>query len=142
MKGAVIFGLDGVLANNGHRRPADGQNLHWRKQYDQNLIEDDPPHQQIVQLCKQLAEVNDIVVVSERPLAVMEASDKWLKSQGLDYDVIYMKQDLFNSSPADCKIKLVHDIMGDNWTPWLLVDCDPDVIRRFNGRYGIQGILV
>ncbi len=59
MKGAVFFALE-TLANDAHRRPAEGEKLHWRQRYDPAKIDADPPFLQMVRLCKQLGAVNDI----------------------------------------------------------------------------------
>ena len=87
---AVIFALDGVLANDTHRQPDEGREVSWRQRYDQALIEEDPPIPEMVRLCQQLGEESDIVIVTERPITVSEVTIKWIRSHGLQYDGIYM----------------------------------------------------
>ena len=139
---AVIFALDGVLANDTHRQPDEGREVSWRQRYDQALIEEDPPIPEMVRLCQQLGEESDIVIVTERPITVSEVTIKWIRSHGLQYDGIYMKQDL-SECPADVsKLELIQRAQNDRWNPWLVIDNDQKVIDKIAGVSGIQGLLV
>jgi hypothetical protein len=141
-RSAVIFALDGVLANDARRRPAEGQKLLWRQRHDPNLIEEDPSFPNVVQLCKQLGTANDIIIISERPILVSEVTRKWIRRHGIRYGAIYMKQDVKDRPPADSKTELIRQVVDDKWKPWLLVDCDREVLRRVKGLAGIQCLLV
>ena len=65
MTSSVIFGLDGVLANNQRRRhliekdPPD-----WRAFYDQDRVEEDFSNSSMIEMCRQLSEMNKIVIVT------------------------------------------------------------------------------
>ena len=142
MSGAVIFALDGVLANDEHRQPADGMEVPWRQRYAAHLIEKDRPILNMVRLCKQLSVANDIVIVSERPIAVSEITRQWISWQGIAFDAIYMKQDLKEQSPAVVKYAMIQECRTLGWKPWLVVDCDPEIIRRLKGVSGMHGLLV
>ncbi len=139
---AVIFTLDGVLANDTHRQPAKGQKMHWRQRYDQALIEEDHPFPEMIRLCRQLSEANGIVIVTERPITVSEVTINWMRSHGIKYDAIYMKQDL-RECPADLsKIELIQRAKDARWNPWLVIDSDPKLIDKIVSASGIQGLLV
>ena len=139
---AVIFALDGVLANDSHRQPDKDQEVSWRQRYDQALIEEDPPFPEMVRLCQQLGKESGIVIVTERPITVSEVTTKWIRSHGIEYDTIYMKQDL-SECPADVsKLGLIQRAKDDRWNPWLVIDSDQKVIDKITSISGIQGLLV
>lgn len=139
---AIIFGLDGVLADDSHRRPADGREMHWREQYDQRIIEEDRPIRHMIRICKQLGETSPLVIVTERPIAVLEVTARWLNQHGIEFDMLYTKQDPKKCLPSETKLKLIHRAIKDKCNPWLVVDCDSSVIDEINGYRSIQGLLV
>lgn len=94
MSRSVIFALDGVLANHEHRRVPEGTDVPWREEYDQNRMEEDAPYRDMLKLCQQLGERNSILIITERPITVMEVTRKWLGGVDVEFDMLYMKQDV------------------------------------------------
>jgi hypothetical protein len=135
-KGSVIFALDGVLTKS-NSRPADGENIHC----DQRALERAMAFQPMIKLCRQLAELNSITIISPRPFSCYELSRLWIRDHRIEFDMLLLKQTKAEQSVADTKVDLIKMAVDDVIKPWLLIDNDPDVLRRVKG-LGVQGMLV
>ena len=143
MTSSVIFGLDGVLANNQRRRHLIEKNPpDWRAFYDQGRIEEDFSNGSMIQLSRQLSEMNKIVIVTERPITVSEVTRRWLKEHGISYGAVITRQDRKHDCVAEYKIEMIRGLQREGCKPWLLIDCDPEVIRMAKSNFGVQGMLV
>ena len=138
--GVVIFGLDGVLADQSRRRPT-GKETHWRQRWPQDVLAEEKPIQYMAKLARQLSEENRIIIVSERPMAIMEVSNEWLRSKcGITPETIIMQQTLDMRPSAESKIEAIQEALGLYGSDaWLLVDNDPEVVHKFTS---MQGLLV
>mgnify|MGYP002529018731 CR=1 FL=1 len=143
MSESVIFGLDGVLANNKHRlHHIEKDPPDWRAFYGQDAVEEDGGFSPMIQLCQQLSESNTIIILTERPIAVSEVTRRWLKWHGLSREVVFTRQDRSYDLVADYKIEEMKRIKREGWKPWLVIDCDPEVVRKARSAAGAQGLLV
>ena len=94
MSESVIFGLDGVLANNKHRlHHIEKDPPDWRAFYGQAVVEEDGGFNRMIQLCQQLSESNTIIILTERPIAVSEVTRRWLKWHGISREAVFTRQD-------------------------------------------------
>lgn len=126
MPGTVVFVLDGVLALPRKRRHhIEKQPPDWRAYFDQNLLDEDAPNRPMVALCQQLAETNEIILITERPIGVSEVTCKWLKGTGIPFDHIIWRQGRVQDPVGDYKITTMETLQSDGWRPWLIIDDDP-----------------
>jgi hypothetical protein len=131
-KGTVIFALDGVLANPKKRRVHIEKPLpDWRAYYRQDLIEEDAPVPAMMALCKQLAENNEIVLTTDRPITVSEVSRRWLKGYGVPFDMILWRQDRDPGDGAAHKIQAARELKAEGSRPWLAIEFDPHVVAEY-----------
>jgi hypothetical protein len=132
MWGTVIFALDDVLANPKKRRcHIEKAHPDWRAYYRQDLVEEDAHFPAMVALCKQLAENNEIVLVTGRPMTVSEVTRRWLHGHGITFDMILWRQ---NYSPEDStrhKLDAIQNLVAEGTRPWLAVDCDPNIMEGY-----------
>jgi hypothetical protein len=80
--------------------------------------------------------------VTERPITVSEVTRRWLKERGVSYEAVITRQDRKHDCVAEYKIEMIRGLQREGCKPWLLVDCDPQVIRMAQSDVGVQGMLV
>lgn len=96
----------------------------------------------MIQLCQQLSESNTIIILTERPIAVSEVTRRWLKWHGISREAVFTRQDRSYDLVADYKIEEMKRIKREGWKPWLVIDCDPEVVSQARSAAGAQGLLV
>jgi FMN phosphatase YigB (HAD superfamily) len=105
---AVIFDLDGTLADCGWRRHfADRKN--WAAFYDG--ISDDKPNKAVVEVLlgmKQLGHA--ILFVSGRPDRYLHSTVFWAYEHKIHYDMLYMRKDGDSRDDSIVKLELLHKI--------------------------------
>lgn len=98
---AVIFDIDGTLANCNHRRHfVDG--THDKKDFDAfyDAMALDTINYKIHQMCN-MYYMNDwhVIICTGRPEKYREITEKWLKSYGVFYKELLMRPDELRYSP-------------------------------------------
>jgi hypothetical protein len=137
----IIFALDDVLADPKKRRcHIEKAKPDWRAYYRQDLVEEDAHVPAMVALCKQLAENNEIVLVTDRPMTVSEVTRRWLHGHGIPFDMILWRQSLAPSDGIEHKLKVARNLGAEGLRPWLAIDCDPIVIGEYR-RVGVKALL-
>src|SRR5687768_16441499 len=81
-KTAVIFDLDGTLAN-----------LNGRSPYDQALCGDDHVHEHIAEIARMYAKhsPHEVIIVSGRFIDCSDQTIEWLSQHGIIYKWLYMR---------------------------------------------------
>jgi len=132
MWGTVIFALDDVLANPKKRRcHIEKAHPDWRAYYRQDLVEEDAHVPAMVALCKQLAENNEIVLVTDRPMTVSEVTRRWLHDHSIPFDMILWRQSFNHEDGAAHKVQAARDLKAEGNLPWLAIECDPHIVAKY-----------
>ena len=143
MNECVIFGLDGVLANNRNRlHHIEKDPPDWRAFFGQDAVEEDGGNHQMIKLCQQLSESNTIIILSERPIAVSEVTRRWLRGHGIPREAVFTRQDCKYDDVAEYKIGMMKYLKREGFSPRVFIDCDPAAVRRARNACGAQGLLV
>ena len=142
MTDCIIFGLDGVLANNKHRlHHIEKDPPDWRAFYGMAVVEDDGGYSPMIRLCLQLSESNKIIILTERPIAVSEVTRRWLR-RGIPSETVFFRQDCKYDGVSEYKIGMMKYLKREGFSPWLFIDSDPEAVRRARSACGAQGMLV
>lgn len=122
MRPAVVFDMDGTLADCEHR-------IHWikgdSKKNWKKFFEgagDDPPREEIVRLAKELALNNAILIASGRPESLRSVTSKWLAKYGVEHEEMYLRKNGDFRPDGQVKAEMVSQMKKDGFEPWLVVD--------------------
>ena len=128
---AVIFDIDGTLADCEHRR----KHLpHWGKFFaDMHL---DPVIEPVAWIARMAVRDVEVLVVSARPDDYREVTEKWLYDAGIVYDKLYMRPAGDYRKDAIVKREILQEIMDDGYEPFLVVDDRPEVVDMWR-EYGL-----
>lgn len=122
MRPAVIFDMDGTLANCRHRlhfvRGPGKKN--WQKFFEQG--KDDPPKVEIIRLAVELSINNSILIASGRPEHLRKDTERWLKQQNVPYDAIFLRKDNDRRPDGTVKSEMLALMHAQGYSPWLAVD--------------------
>ena len=87
---AVIFDLDGTIANVEHRRPfITGEEKDW-KSFNESCGMD-TPNEWAVNLVRNLRNFYRIVIVTGRSADFLDVTTEWLQKHGIQYDQLAMR---------------------------------------------------
>ena len=114
MKNAIIVDIDGTLSNINHRLkyincPRKEQN--WKKFYD--LIPDDKPHWDMINLIKVLSKHYAVILLTGRPTKYRQSTVDWLKKQGLSAPFLIMRDDKDNRPGHEFKEEVYEKQLKD-----------------------------
>lgn len=140
---AVIFDIDGTLADCEHRR----KHLpHWGKFFaDMHL---DPVIEPVAYLARLIYDHDvllkeytgkrgeAVLVVSARPDDYRQATENWLASNGITYDKLYMRPAGDYRKDAIVKREILQEILDDGFEPFLVIDDRPEVVDMWR-EYGL-----
>ena len=125
-----LFDLDGTLADCEHRRHhVTGEKKDWDAFY--AGCGEDPPVAAIAQLCRDLAEIENIVYVTGRPERCREATEEWLSQHVLPAGPIYMRKDDDYRADDVVKLELLAQIRADGCEPVLAFDDRDRVVKAW-----------
>lgn len=122
MQPAVIFDMDGTLADCQHRLHwiEEPGNKNWDKFFDSSI--DDKPRAQIVRLALNLSASNAIIIATGRPERLRRATEVWLKKFEIPFEVIYFRKTNDRRSDGAVKAEMLALMQADGFEPWLAVD--------------------
>jgi hypothetical protein len=132
MTDAVIFDLDGTLADCTHR-------LHHVKHGKRNwdaffaTMAEDRPIASVVRLLHTFADCGEpILFCSGRPETYREITEKWLSDHGI-YDAprLYMRAEGDTRPDYIVKRQILDGIRQDGFEPWLVIDDRPSVVAMW-----------
>lgn len=135
MKRAIIFDLDGTLANIDKRRAYLNENP---KDWDGFFtgITDDLPNNSIVMLYKILESRNEhtMIIVSGRPDKYKLESVDWLERHGINYDYLYMRKSGDRKPDYLIKEEVLDEIVSNGFEVVLSVDDRNSVVQMWRKR--------
>lgn len=122
LKNAVIFDMDGTLADCAHR-------LHYvngpsRKNWESFFAEakKDPPRKEILQLASELSANNAILIASGRPEHLRKVTESWLLQHGLKPSRIYLRKEHDRRPDGAVKAEMLERMREHGYQPWLVID--------------------
>jgi hypothetical protein len=137
---AVIFGLDGVLADASRLQPPEPLSVNSQARHNfQKQVMECTSVTPMIQLCRQLATNNDILIISDRPEYAHEVTRRWLSRQRFHCSMIFMRRDDDDRPAPEIKLEGIRRSMKDGWGPWLLVDSDLEVVNQC-WQLGLSGL--
>jgi FMN phosphatase YigB (HAD superfamily) len=138
---AIIFDLDGTLADNEHRQHlVRGDSHQWDEFF--SGIKDDIPNQPIKEMYDVLRSSGRYacILVSGRPDTYREVTEKWLGQYGIGYDLLCMRK--VDDRRPDYQIKkdILADLRSKGYEILLAVDDRTATVRmwRENGVMCLQ----
>lgn len=120
-KAAVIFDVDGTLADCTHR-------LHYvqrqKKDWDRFFAacDEDVPREEIVRLAQELANGNAILIASGRPERLRKTTESWLTRYKIPFERIYLRGDSDRRADGTVKSEMIKQMHHHGFQPWLAID--------------------
>lgn len=126
---AVIFDLDGTLANIDHRRHLlNLEKKHWSLFFD-SMIKDTPN-----EWCKKLINTYHslgyvVLIVSGRPDNYLRVTAQWLEENKIKYDYLYLRKE--GDYRKDCEVKkeIYEKYIKDHFNVEFVVDDRSQVVQ-------------
>lgn len=131
---AVIFDIDGTIADVEHRRPyLLSEKPDWKAF--NAAIGDDAIHANILRLLRTMrAAGNAIVLCSGRDGGFRRLTELWLTFNQIHYDGLYMRAAGDHRKDHVVKTELLDQIIADGFRPWLVVDDRSSVVAAWRAR--------
>lgn len=128
---AVIFDIDGTLANVAHRRHfVTNGNRDWDSFFAN--MSDDPVNVPIEKLLCHLHETgNRIILSTGRGEEYRAQTEAWLVDNDITFDQLYMRPAGDSRPDHVVKREMLGWILKDGYEPWLVVDDRPSVVRMW-----------
>lgn len=136
---AVLFDLDGTLADNEHRshfvriKPRNWRAFFLAQDKD-SLIE---PIGHIVRETYKHG-LHKVIIFTARPDDYKEMTEAWLKKHNIPYHAIYMREGKDNRDDEIIKKEMLDKVKQDGYKPIAVFDDRPKVVRM----YRREGLLV
>jgi trehalose-6-phosphatase len=121
-KTAVLFDLDGTLAN-----------LNGRSPYDQTLCGDDLIHEHIAEIARMYAKhsPHEVIIVSGRFVDCLDETVDWLCTHGILYRHLYMRNSKDQRPDTEIKAEIYHNKIEPDYDVVMVYDDRPKVIRMW-----------
>jgi FMN phosphatase YigB (HAD superfamily) len=139
MKKAVIFDIDGTLADNSHRLHFLKGKKNWELFF--SGLENDTLIRETAELFKELCATKkyDMLLVSGRPNRYKVKTEKWLRLNGIYYQELFLRGD--NDKRPDYIVK--QEMLGEirkNYSVEFAFDDKPQVVEMWkkNGIFCFQ----
>lgn len=122
MKAAVIFDMDGTLADCSHRLHYvnSGSKKNWKQFF--ALCHEDSPRVEIVRLAVELALKNAIIIASGRPEHLRKVTEDWLAKHDVPFERIYLRTEGDRRPDGVVKAEMLSMMHANGFEPWLVVD--------------------
>lgn len=135
---AVIFDIDGTLAEVGHRL----HHLEGEKDWSSFFrdMQDDAPIEPIATLARLLHKaveaqhgLDAVLIVTARPDREdwMQTTLDWLEVHGIPYDAIYFRSENDTRPDQVVKADILKRILADGYEPVLVIDDRPQVVKMW-----------
>lgn len=125
-RSAVIFDIDGTLANADHRRHL-VDHVNYQKTMPKNWVEFkrlssfDPVIEPVLRLLRVLWKTNHVVLCTGRDTDQKQQTIDWLQSKGIPYSALYMRTAGDYRADNIVKRELL-DQINELYDPWIVVD--------------------
>jgi hypothetical protein len=118
--GAVVFDIDGTLAEHVARSP-----------YDYSRVLTDAPHDHIVRLLKLYWEDNyEVLIVSGRPDSCRADTVQWLKKNGIPYTDLFMRKASDKRDDREVKQEIFDTHIRNDYRVHMWFDDRDRVVKR------------
>jgi hypothetical protein len=127
---AFIIDIDGTLSDPTHR-------LHYIRKYPQDWNSfflasvDDPPHEYMLFLVKQLIHIGPIFLCTTRPEEYRTITIKWLQDHFTSFTYIYMRKPSDPTDNAATKLRMLNEIKSHGFQPLFAIDDQPSVVAMY-----------
>jgi len=138
---SVIFDVDGTLMNVEHRvQFARGETKDWAAFF--AATEFDTPYLDIFDLARSMKDDGyQIIIATGRPEFQRGITIRQLRSNGLDFDRLYMRPKDDRRSDVAVKSDMVDQILTQNYPPKYVVEDRDSVVEMWRS-YGIRCLQV
>jgi predicted kinase len=143
---AIIFDIDGTLANVSHRlHHLDDQTIDRAEQWKRFFAaqSDDTCHDAVAEIARAFARTDTmIVVVSARPETHAQDTKNWLLAiAGITFDRLYMREEGDFRPDHQVKADILQQILDDGIEPFLVIDDRPEVVEMWRS-HGITTLAM
>lgn len=138
MKRAIIFDIDGTLANVEHRLHHLEGEKDWPRFFTD--MQDDKPIEPIAELARLLHKaveaqhgLDAVLIVTARPARPdwRQTTIDWLELHGIAYDRIYFREENDWRPDQLVKADILQQILDDGYDPQLVIDDRPQVVKMW-----------
>jgi len=109
---AVVFDIDGVLADAAHRQDVlfggPGRRKNWKAFFE--LAGDDAVIEEVARLTELIDPALCIVLLTARPTTIQDTTVAWLEQHGLRWDLLVMRPEGDYRASPDAKRMAVHEL--------------------------------
>jgi len=123
----VIVDMDGTLADVGHRlhhiKGAGQKN--WKAFFE--LMDDDPPNREVVDMVANYARDHEILIVTGRPETYRRRTADWLSRNAVPFSRIYMRPNGDHRPDYVVKKEILESLGSDKKSVALVIDDRPSV---------------
>lgn len=132
---AIIFDIDGTLANNDHRRHhverTDGKSKDWKAFHADLHLDSLKPN--VALFLDLLMEHNEhkIILVTGRMEDCRAATEKWLEGNFIPYDALYMRPSGDFQADVGAKTHIFKTILEPNYDVMLAIDDRDSVVQMW-----------
>lgn len=128
-----LFDIDGTLADLTHRlHHIQKQPKDWDAFFE--ACQADVPISHVLDLVAQLSNTTHVVFVSGRSDRVRNATEAWLRKQGLNDHPLYMRKDGDHRPDYQVKAGLLERIRADGWEPIMAFDDRDQVVEMWRAK--------
>ena len=137
---AVIFDVDGTIANNDHRRVwVQNKPKNW-KAYNATMYAD-TPIENIIKLANILHAHYKVIIVTARSDDHEPVTRTWLKAHDVRYDFIYFRKEKDHRDDTIVKSEILDTILEHGHEPVMVFDDRTKVVNMWRER-GLQCLQV
>ncbi len=137
---AVIFDVDGTIANNDHRRVwVQSKPKNW-KAYNATMA-DDKPIDNIINLANILSNHFRIIIVTARSADHEETTRDWLEKHNVMHDFVYFRAEKDYRDDTIVKSEILDRILEEGHEPVMVFDDRTKVVNMWRER-GLQCLQV
>lgn len=137
---AVIFDVDGTIANNDHRRVwVQNKPKNW-KAYNATMA-DDKPIDNIIHIAQILCQHYQIIIVTARSDDHKQTTIDWLEKHMVPHTAIYFRKEKDYRDDTIVKSEILDQLLEDGYNPVMVFDDRTKVVNMWRER-GLQCLQV
>lgn len=136
---AVIFDIDGTLANANHRLHHYPGNK--KEFFSPDLVGKDAIIPEIVELLEMLHSTNYVLLVTSRKEALRETTENWFAQNKIRFDALLMRQDSDHRDDTEVKREILNNIIRPVFNPRMVFEDRSRVVKMWRSE-GIKCLQV